>query len=314
MMTKPGAARDNVKERLRLLEARKELRDGSVEHKQLDRHSRLRYAQAAKDLLGALNAGSIAPRHIDDLRPSLDVASGLGLEEAEPILHWVIENIVARYADTNEVRRFVMPAFEGATLTAELCAISEPVGREPLLLDPTSESELFIEIGPGEREKALKFLCDWFSEHGSDYLKLVDPYFGRAELDVIQRLAATTAGVRFMVVTSRNHQDGVEQPWDESYRSYWRSRISEEAPPDVDITIVGLEGTGKAPNHDRFFITSGSAVKSGASLNGYGGQQFSMVIMSDSERQAAEALADSLLTRTMKRHGGARVLYSVVTL
>ncbi len=50
----------------------------------------------------------------------------------------------------------------------------------------SSISSTNIIIRAGEREKAIKDLKEWFTQHVRDYLKICDPFFGVNDLEVLQ--------------------------------------------------------------------------------------------------------------------------------
>jgi hypothetical protein len=173
---------------------------------------------------------------------------------------------------------------------------------------------LLAVIGPGERGKAVNALAIWVAEVGSEYIKIVDPYFGPQELHIIASLSQVLRGLRFLVITSRKHHHKVEQPWERVYSEYWRTRVSEEAPPDIEVCVVGLEGSGDPLNHDRYWLTKGAGLKSGSSANAFGADQiFSLTCASEGDRLAAEARADAILAREIRSHSGEKVIYTVFT-
>ena len=79
-------------------------------------------------------------------------------------------------------------------------------------ISPDSDSFL---ISSGERDKAIKFIRDWFANKVKDYLKIHDPYFGPEDLKILQLLAIERPNCRVEILTSQEHQrnQGLSEPW-----------------------------------------------------------------------------------------------------
>ena len=59
------------------------------------------------------------------------------------------------------------------------------------------------------------------------------------------------------IVTSRQHQDKEYGKCDlsDKYLMHWRLNISENAPPDTEIIVVGTHSNGQLPIKDRWIVT-----------------------------------------------------------
>src|SRR5690606_7961628 len=72
------------------------------------------------------------------------------------------------------------------------------------------------------------------------------------------------------VLTSREHIKNVTKgDPQEEFSSAWRE-LSDMAPPDIEIIIVGYGNKGTHPIHDRWLISNGKGLRFGTSINSVG--------------------------------------------
>lgn len=65
------------------------------------------------------------------------------------------------------------------------------------------------------------------------------------------------------ILTSQEHHREVEKPWGQTYREFWRTKISsDQEPPATRIVIVGTK-SGKLPIHDRWWLTKAAGLRMG---------------------------------------------------
>jgi hypothetical protein len=125
------------------------------------------------------------------------------------------------------------------------------------------------------------------------------------------------AACRVFVLTSKKQQlnDGLVVPCDEAYRSHWRLSVSDQDPPYAEIVIVGTESHGDSPIHDRWWLTHGSGLCMGTSLNSLGITKSSdLRILSMQESETREKEVDKYLHREKREHNNERLFYSLFTL
>lgn len=276
------------------------------------------YARSAGKALGSLNAGSSAPKSFEELRSTMLLASDMGLLAGYTLFAWVTENIVSRYAATQQARRFVAPLFDGALVTAEICISLEPASAYIRIAQvETDDSEPFAVIRPGERDKAFQTLINWAQNEAEDWVKVSDQFFNPRELAFIQRIVSARPGLRFFVLTSEKeqNQEHVSRPWEDAYRDYWKNSLSDEEPPDIEVTVAGIGSSGKSPLHDRLVISKRSGLKLGTSLKSLGGdQECTITKLTEAERLSHLDSIDGCITRSLKQLQGEKVRYSTFNL
>ncbi len=120
----------------------------------------------------------------------------------------------------------------------------------------------------GEQSNAGLELQKWLGERVQSYVRIYDAYFTTASLHILKHI---DPDIRVDVLTlwksqripfgSRDVQQQYQDAWD---------AISDQAPPEVHIHIVGIKSTGDGPIHDRFIITQGGGLHLGPSIDGLG--------------------------------------------
>jgi hypothetical protein len=275
-------------------------------------------------LLGALNAGRITTTPIDYRLDDIQESAKLPLNKAYPILSWIIENANQRYAYTDQVSTVIRPIYEamllGTELAASIVSCSGTGGRLNLMKLHRGVADVSNHtISPGERERAIQILTDWFEHDVHGYLKICDEYFGLDDLEVLQLLNAVNPECKVYILTSRKQQaqQGIEASLEEAYRSHWRTNISsDQDPPDTEIVVVGARSSGKSPIHDRWWLTEDSGIRIGTSFNSLGVTQISEISwLSADEANQKEEIVDQYLQREMRvSDDGERLSYALFTL
>ena len=306
-------ARREADRRLSVLTARERMLEGELE---VTADNGEELANAAALNLASLNGGRIEPVPMERLRSLLAKAAGVSLQHAYYVFAWYVENAVRRIRRPEDVVGQIRPLFESIALTGELTRrVSSSVGgrrRESVARGArvlSDDQELIVRAG--EREEALRFVREWVQSNVRGYLKICDPYFKVEDMEAFKLVVATRPEVPISVLTSRRSLETVRQPWEETFRTHWRVGVSDHAPPDVEIIVVGGERSGEAPIHDRWWITEGSGLRFGTSFGSLGISKTAEVsILSREEAMGREAEIDAVMERRVRVHRGERLVSS----
>jgi hypothetical protein len=125
------------------------------------------YVQASWRLLGSLNAKRVETIHIENTHVFLEVASKLPLDDAFPILSWILENAVVRYSTTDQAVNFLRPLFESTLQGVDLCLKLSTNSRDKLTIlknNIKSDTNNSLLVLSGERTKAIKYIKNWFEK------------------------------------------------------------------------------------------------------------------------------------------------------
>jgi len=277
------------------------------------------FPQIAWRLLGKLNANRINGLHIERTRPYIERAASMPIRDAYPVLAWVIQNAVIRYANTGQALTLLRPIFEatilGAELTARVALRSAMDGkrlRDVRILETPTNRTIF---GAGERQAALAFLRSWFEQNLGGSLKICDQFFGPEDLELLKLVHSIRPDCRIFVLSSQKHHNDLRlsNPA-ESYRIHWRY-ISDQEPPETEIVIIGRSSSKKSPIHDRWWITEGAGLSVGTSFNSLGITQESTIApLSDEEVMQYEQELDQYLSRRRKDYNEERLEYTIAIL
>jgi len=176
-------------------------------------------------------------------------------------------------------------------------------------------TETSVLFRAGERDKALEFLRRWFAEAVGDYLKICDAYFGLEDLEALRILQSTKPICRIWILTSRMHLTSLNQPWEETFRTHWRMRVSDQDPPDTTIVVVGSEDSGRSPIHDRWWLTNEAGLGLGTSFNSLGrGGTSEVRLLSQLEADAKERELEPFLRMERRDSNRERLRYTSFSL
>jgi hypothetical protein len=165
---------------------------------------------------------------------------------------------------------------------------------------------------------AMRFVEDWLLRVKPDYLKICDPYFGPQDLELLRLIRKVVPNCHIDVLTSERKQRelGIDEPYKRAYKEHWSLRVSDQEPPDTDITIAGVIQTRKLGIHDRWWVTLGGGLAFGGSLNalGIGDTTRITALSADAALQLETEEIDPYLTWQRRIVDGQRVRYQKFSL
>jgi hypothetical protein len=311
-------ARERVKRQLALLSLKRDLA-GKHDPETAQQASDSDYSRAAWMGLGSLNAHRTQPVPFESALLQIERAARQPISQAYPVFAWLIENAVRKYSDKEAARRFVLPLFQAALLTAELAVhassrSSSDIQRTIREIDSAPRRDV-ITVHPGARAQALAFITKWL-EGADSYLKITDPYFGPSDLDLLRLIQNVRSDFPIIILTSLKYhiEKRVPQPFSDVYTSEWRA-LSETPAPQTEIVISAVRGTSDSPIHDRWWLTKGGGLEIGTSWNSLGVSKIAKIrVMPTDEVAAIEQDVDMFAVRKTSIFGGTRVTYQTVLL
>ncbi len=314
-------AKNNIEKRYRLQELKDEIINQSNSSKEADPTRLKEYPRLSWMLLGSLNSYRISTFHMEEMRDFIIIASQLPLERSYPIHAWVIENAVRRFSETDQARTTLRNIFDAMLSASEIASQMSKCSSIQIKRVKhqaiKSYKERSVIIHSGEREKALQHIINWLENECDEYIIICDPFFCLSDLELLQYIRSSDPSCKVQILTSKKQQDqeGVPTPWEESYRSYWRSRISEQRPPETDIVVVGIESSGDSPIHDRWILTKGGGLRIGTSFKSLGiGKESEISSLTEDEAELREKEVIRYLSRSSREYNGERLLYTLFTL
>lgn len=312
-----GIALREHKEQVKVLEFKQTLLRGALttEDDAMLEH----YGAVCWQMLGSLNAGLIPSRSTNWVAEHIARVAHQPIAESFPVFALAVESVSMKYRSTNEALYIVRPLFNALVHASELtyqmalrsASKAERIKTRTYNPDPDDDSAIRVM----SREHALDFFRGWMSEHLSEYLIIVDAYFGPSDLELLQIVQMVKPLVKVEILTSRKHQRdlGILDTLEESYKQEW-SRISDVEAPFTDVVVVGTE-SGKSPIHDRWWLTRGMGLRVGTSFNSIGrGGESEISRLAPSVADAREAEVAKYLYRQERQFRNERLRYQVFSL
>lgn len=313
--------RQNLKQQMKVNKLKKSMSDNNCNDLNDKNLAGIDYSKASWKLLASLNSGRIGTIHINDTRKYMEVVARLDFTEAYPILAWIIENSIQRYSRTNQAQMFIRQMYEsillGAELSLRMAERSSAIVKQTKynIINETQGNGMVVH--PGERELAIEFLRNWFENDVGEYIKISDPFFGPDDLEILSIIKSVRPDCSVQILTSIKHHNNerIVQPWEETYRNYWRCKISDQEPPETDIVIVGTKSQGEPPIHDRWWVTNGSGLRIGTSFNSLGLVKVSEISkLSIEDALLREKEVDQYINRNKREINGEKLLFNTFTL
>lgn len=304
-------ARAQTKQRLELLKTRERLANGEQDAFKTKDYTQ--QADVAQMMLASLNSNRTNTLHFELTRKYIKQASKMNLQDAYAMLSWIIENAVLRHSDTDQAKTLIRSLFQATHFSAELTfKIAQRIRSVTDLGISAARQAVPTDVNlihRGEREKALQIIKNW-ATNATGFIKITDPYFGLEELEIVKELRSTNPSIPIFILTSRKHQQNIQQPWDDTYQSHWRMKVSDSDPGEVTITLVGTASNGEHPIHDRWWLTEKNGLRLGTSVNSLGLGKLSEISQLDEQNTAAKTKEiDRYLEGTITNSGSDRLRY-----
>jgi len=307
-------ARQAARAQVKLLEIRDAITDSAKAGKeQANALKKVRSSEVARlgaYLIKALNGGRVQTYHPSELRPYLELSAGQPLNRAYAMLMWYVENSVVRFSHTDQAGTFLRPILSGCIVGAQLAG---RVAGQSLIrlrtlkyLSNELSAARSLLVTPGSQEEAKRVLSRWFEEKLGQNTYIHDPYFGPEELRWIQLIRTARPNCRVHVMTARQNQPtpAVGEELADVYSSTWR-KLYDQAPPAVEIIVIGGETSKASPIHDRWLVSESAGLRFGTSLNTLGqtkDSEISEMPIEDAAQKQAEIL--QYLEREKTEHNG----------
>ena len=129
----------------------------------------------------------------------------------------------------------------------ESLSVNSEASLNRLLHVPTEESETIVR--PGERDKGLKVLYEWYKQQNTINLRIIDPYFSAQDLLEIKPLFEFNNGLHVSIVAHAKNEEDIER-----YREVWNDNVLNLS-GCIDITTVCFsDKPDEGPLHDRYWF------------------------------------------------------------
>ena len=303
----------HVRARLSVNQVRGELR-GIPSAADLEKLTKNTIGDFGWSMLSGLNAGRVSHIHMEDAVPFIERA-GSEMDVAYPVLSWIIQNSVVRYAGTGYGATHLVELFNSVVFGCELVyhVISNASCRHEAGM--AGRLEPLETIGPGEYQKAVERIQRWLNEVAPAYLKISDPYLTPDDIELLKWIRDANPSCRVQIVAGekKHKEEGITMPY-EAYGQGWRS-ISAQEPPETTIVIAGIIPTGECPIHERWLVSAGKGLRLGTSLSGLGQKKESEITeLSEAASWEREAIIDRYLSLAPRNEAGDRIRYGAFSL
>lgn len=275
--------------------------------------------QSIYKALIAINSDKVSPKKIDECSEYFDLGIKLPLQESLPIFLFFINCCIKKYNGkdlSGRVENIHRRNFQNAAKVAGLVEIINARNKSQLKQSRSFELEKDFVYNkvftPGSRNQAIDYINRWINEDVQEFLIIVDPYFKKEDMTLIKTPALKEKSITIEILGSAFERNSniVNE-----YIDYWRI-ISDEDPPECNITFAWKQKSNSAPFHDRFLLSKNGGLRLGTSINSIGlGKDSEISIIGINEAsEIIESSISELLQRRKKQAGEDRIHYQSFSL
>jgi len=307
--------RSDIKKQTDNISFRKSLSSPSADIKELIKNNKDELPRAAWKNLSLLHADKARPLTETQCRVMSIEASRFPIDQAYPIYAWMIESLRKGYASTPSGEDFIRPVFESCCENVLFLEsmVAAACGVRPFVPNEFSQDGFCggaAIIRKGDRSLAMEMMADWLLENSPEELVFSDPYFCPESFELLRLISDNCNEVRVSVLTSLKAQQdkGYLNNIEDGYRAAWVRKYGEISPPQTDIAVLGLEGSGGSPVHDRWLVCNNGGIRLGTSFNSIGGNKDSEVsFFNEEEALGIKNLLEGYLYRKTRVKDGKKI-------
>jgi hypothetical protein len=270
--------------------------------------------------LGSLNAMRVTSRTHSQNEELLSKIKDTTVNAIYPIVAFAIEATSVRYHATDQANDYLRPLFVAVLESLDLTLAASTVligGAKRIELQGIELAVSDVElIAPGQRDRAFSVIEKWLANSKSTYIKICDPYFRAADLELLKMLKLTSPRLEISILTSRKaaRTDGGQNALSE-FEVSWRRTFGGHSEQPCFVVIVGGKKSGLFGVHDRWILLEDIGVSLGTSVSSIGGDRAHTLARLDAETKAkCEAQVDSYLSMQEKYLVDDRLVYESFTL
>ncbi|HDR4910881.1 TPA: hypothetical protein QCR52_001295 [Bacillus cereus] len=264
-------------------------------------------------LLKSLCSGRGTIQHSEIVGKWLNCSVGHNFQTIILGVYWYVENALA----TNQTRKHseLEELYSGIIQLLDFIKVVQASIFEDLAI--TQEMDNFYQVivesniynfALNEQDEAIDFIKNWIRENVQDEIKIYDPYFNEEQLALLKYIPTETRVIIYTSSTTADLED-----FQERYKSFW-GRICDQVPPETHFYVYATS-SGETPLHDRYILTSSSALNLGTSLNGFGNKFSAIRVMDEAEKNKVEnELINPLMLRPPTRYKDERVMMRMFSL
>ncbi len=275
-------------------------------------------AKVALENLGNLNAKST------HFNKKFNINNFILLEEEYPvdfyykIMSFYIHYLAEVYPGASNFKAKIYPILEklkiNISLIADLLIEKEDFRKSDVGVTQLEESS-YLAIGKGDKDKqaAVLFIRDWFTECKSEELIIIDPYFNFESLEILSIVIDRDPDIKVTVYTSFESRTKLLAESDDGFcevvGKYWNQHIGKGALPEFTFTFIKYGPNKEFPIHDRYLYNDKGMLISGTSLNGLGVKISQLKKLNQSEMYKAREKFESIVSRKQKLFDGERLVF-----
>jgi hypothetical protein len=193
-----------------------------VDQKQMSEDFQHMLAQAAEDMNAEYHAGTGTLPHSAVVPKWLGQMVNARFEDTKKVVAWTLENSIRQGKSPEEIGTL----FKVLVDTLNLCLeIGKALGGIQSISATVSTVALPAKVSlfkAGSKKEARGAVQDWIKTNAHTYLKIYDPYFSCADLDILK---SVTTDIKVYIITTWKAQKGVglgERMVEQLFRDAWK--------------------------------------------------------------------------------------------
>ncbi|KJR46716.1 hypothetical protein UF75_2899 [Desulfosporosinus sp. I2] len=264
---------------------------------------------ACRRVLTSLCSGRGMTQHDELIAKWIYHSLGQNYETVFLVISWFIENAILKN------KRAYKESTLNNIFSGTMAQLGMIIQLGQLFNQPTASTEECsnsvyqyfdsdtLTFSMGQREEAIATIQDWLAENTGTYIKIYDPDFRSDDLEILKAISQNS---RVQIITSCKLAEWNNGDIPNSYKQHWH-KICDQVPPDTLIFMAVTE-SGKTPMNDRFILSDEVGLQLGASINGLGKRDSTIIYLSYEEKAKAEQnIINPLIVSPPSEHEGERL-------
>lgn len=194
----------------------------------------------------------------------------------------------------------------------ESLSVNSKASLDRLLFNPANPDTTLIR--PGEKEKGLAVLLEWYKKYNTSNLRIVDPYFSAKDLLDLKLFFEYNPDIHVYIITHAKNEESAE-----NYRDVWEHNISNlKGCVDV-ITVCYADKPDDGPLHDRYWFAQDrekgilAGIKT-TSLSNLGNKDSDSEEIPDDKVSELYELLWMFYSDRVRQVGGRQLLYKAISI
>lgn len=208
------------------------------------------YSRFFNKMFSSVVRGKVIAQHPQQLSHLIPSIYERQLSVTKNTVLYFMEDVRRWHDIHNDQKDLVLKLYSSLAFNfrmVEALSVNSKASLDRLIHAPSRPNDSIIR--PGEREKGLSVLYEWYKKHNTKNLRIIDPYFSAQDLLDLKPLFEYNPDLHVSIVAHAKNEDSVK-----NYKEVWEENVSNIRDSIDVITVCFAEKPDEGPLHDRYWF------------------------------------------------------------